>query len=317
MTTTTLLSGHEMPFVGLGTWKLDKDKASDAVYHAIQVGYRLIDCAAVYGNEKEVGQGLKRAFEEGLVRREELFVTSKLWNTDHAKHNVGPAAERTLRDLGLDYLDLYLIHFPISLKYVDPEVRYPVAWDHDTENPGIVLEDSPLRGTWEAMEELAASGKARTIGVSNFNVQNLLDLHCYAKIKPAVLQIEHHPLLQQAKLVEFCHRNNITITGFSSFGGVSYLQWDPNAENLLESDVIKAIAQKHNTTTSQVLLRWAIQNKVAVIPKSTDEAHLRQNIDVFGIALDEEDMKQVKALEKNFRFNDPGDMPTVRLPIYC
>lgn len=322
MSSVTLLSGQSMPLVGLGTWKIDKPVCADVVYTAIKVGYRLIDCASDYGNEKEVGEGINRALTEGIVKREDLFVTSKLWNTHHAKQNVRPALEKSLQDLGLDYVDLYLIHFPISLKHVPIEERYPPGWDFDPANPGCQLEDSPVHLTWEAMEELALEGKAKNIGVSNFNAQAIMDLHRYAKVRPAVLQIEFHPLLQQPVLIDFVHKQGMAITGFSSFGGQSYQVFNPNAQSLLDSDVIKAIAQKHGKTVAQILLRFAVQEKVAVIPKSASEERLKQNLDVFSFELDDDDLSKIHALEANVRFNDPGEFATVReggakIPIFA
>eukprot|EP01127_Copromyxa_protea_P006358 TRINITY_DN16176_c0_g1_i1.p1 TRINITY_DN16176_c0_g1~~TRINITY_DN16176_c0_g1_i1.p1 ORF type:complete len:315 (-),score=78.59 TRINITY_DN16176_c0_g1_i1:58-1002(-) len=304
--TTTLFTGKEMPLVGLGTWKIEKDVCADVVYTAIKVGYRLIDCASDYGNEKEVGQGINKAISEGIVKREDLFVTSKLWCTYHAKQHVKPAFERSLSDLGLEYLDLYLIHFPISLRYVDFEDRYPAGWDFDPSKPGCQLEDSPVHETWSAMEELVKDGKAKHIGLSNFNAQSIMDIQRYAVVKPAVLQIEFHPLLQQPTLVGFCHKQGIALTGYSTFGGQSYKVFFPAAESLLDSEVIQGIAQKHGKTPSQVLLKFAVQTKVAVIPKSSSEERLKQNLDLFSFELDEEDLKVILALDKNARFNDPA-----------
>jgi len=299
----------------LGTWKIPNDQAADVVYTAIRVGYRLIDCASDYGNEKEVGDGLKRALTEGLVKREDLFVTSKLWCTNHAKQNVGPACQRTLNDLGLDYLDLYLIHFPISLKFVDFNVRYPAGWDFDPENPGLQLEDSPVHETWQGMEELVDAGKAKNIGVSNFNAQAIMDIHRYAKIKPSALQIEYHPLLQQPVLIDFCRQHGLAITGFSSFGGLSYKIFNASAVSLLDSAVIQEIAKKHNKTPAQITLRFAVQNNIAVIPKSTSELRLKENLDVFGFELDANDLAVLIAMDKHERFNDPAVF--AKLPIFA
>jgi len=194
---------------------------------------------------------LKLAIEEGIVKREEVWVTGKLWNTYHAKEHVKLACKKTLEDLGVKYLDLYLIHFPISLKYVDFATRYPAGWSHAPPNPETVFSDVPTSETWGAMEELFAEGLVKNIGISNFTCQHIMDLVKYAKIKPAVLQVELHPFLQQPQLVHYCQSKevNIPITAFSSFGAVSYLHMDvpiaKTTENLLENKVIKEIAQKH------------------------------------------------------------------------
>jgi len=301
-----------MPIVGLGTWKIPKDVCAETVKNALATGYLLIDCACDYGNEKQVGQGLKQAFAEGIVKREEVWVTSKLWNTYHARDHVKMACKKTLEDLGLDYLDLYLIHFPISLKYVDFATRYPPEWLYDPSKTELVFEDVPTRETWEGMEELVTAGLVKNIGISNYNCQHIMDLMKYAKIKPAVLQVEIHPYLPQHQLVEYCQRKeiHIPITAYSSFGGVSYLPLGfPLAKtttSLLEHDVVKAIAHKHKKTTAQVLLRWAVQRGLAIIPKSNSVPRLKENSALFDFELDGADMGDLKKLEIGARYNDPG-----------
>lgn len=210
-----------MPAVGYGCWKVDKDKCADMIYTAIKTGYRLIDEAAVYANEVEAGQGIKRAIDEGIVKREDLFITSKLWCNYKRKEHVKMACQKTLTDLGLDYIDLYLIHFPISVKFVPFEKKYPGGLvDPDA---GEVVEDFvSTQETWQAMEALVDEGLVKNIGVSNFNVQSLRDMLSYAKIKPANLQVELHPYLSQEILIKFCHKNGITVTAYSSFGAKSY-----------------------------------------------------------------------------------------------
>ncbi len=180
-----LNNGQQFPLIGLGLWKIPKDVVAQVVYDAIKIGYRCLDGACDYGNEKEVGDGIKRALDDGLVKREELFVTSKLWNTYHRKEHVKPALLRTLKDLQLDYLDLYLIHFPVHLKYVDPEVRYPPGWNY-TEEPGMVEDDVAYSETWFAMEELVKEGLVRSIGTSNVGTAFLREVYNYSNIKPAV-----------------------------------------------------------------------------------------------------------------------------------
>ena len=178
-----------MPLVGFGIWKIPKETCAETVYTAIKNGYRLIDSACDYGNEKEAGEGIKRAIDEGICTREELFITSKLWNTYHKKEHVEPACRKSLADLGLDYVDLYLIHFPIALKFVPFETRYPPEWFYDPteETPVMVEESISYRETWEAMEELSNAGLCKNIGVSNINCCMIRDLMMYAKVLPAVL----------------------------------------------------------------------------------------------------------------------------------
>lgn len=208
MTSFPLSSGGKIPAVGYGCWKVGRDKAAEVVEEAIRAGYRHIDGAEDYANEKEVnsytcpeaasqsslpqvGQGIANAIRAGVVTREEVFVTSKLWNTFHAPQHVEAACRRTLQDLGLDYLDLFLIHFPISLKYVPFETRYPPEWLHDPHGDvkRMEFEEVPVQDTWRAMESLVDKGLVKNIGVSNWNCQGLRDLFSYARIKPSVLQV--------------------------------------------------------------------------------------------------------------------------------
>ena len=215
-----LASGDALPVVGLGTWKIDQAATPGLVRSAIEAGYRHLDCACDYGNEAEVGEGIRAALAAGVCRRDELWVTSKLWNTYHAPEHVRPAVERSLRDLGLDSLELYLVHFPIALAFVPFETRYPPGWFYDPDAPqdGMRPAAVPLAETWQAMEELVQAGLVRNIGVCNYNFALLRDLLCYAKIRPAALQVELHPFLTQEKLLRFCREEGIAVTGFSPLG---------------------------------------------------------------------------------------------------
>jgi len=302
-----------IPEVGLGTWKIAKDKCADAVYTAIkEVGMRHIDCACDYGNEVEVGQGIARAISEGVVKREELWITSKLWNTFHSPEHVEMACKKSLTDLGLDFVDLYLIHFPISMKFVPIETRYPPEWIHDPNaaNPRIEQVKQSKQETWRAMEELVGKGLTRFIGVCNYNVQLLTDLIDYAKIAPFCLQVELHPYLPQQALVDVCAANNIRVVAFSPFGGMSYVELGVDRKvggGLLEEEGVRAIAEKHAKTPAQVLLRWNLQRGVAVIPKSSQLVHLKENFAVSDFTIAPDDMSTISALGvRNARFNDPG-----------
>lgn len=299
-----------MPLVGLGTWKAPKGEVTQALKAAVRLGYRLVDCAADYGNEEEVGSALQEIFAEGQVSRQDLFVTSKLWNTFHAREHVREGLLKTLGDLKLEYLDLYLIHFPISLKYVPIATRYPPEWTHDPVGaPGQVLhEASPIRDTWEALEALVDEGLVRNIGVSNFSAALLMDLNRYARIKPSVLQIEHHPYLQQPTLISFARSLGIHTTAYSSFGQISYLplgQPKLHPDLLTEVAVLQAVAAAHGRSPAQVILRWTTQRGIAVIPKSLSEARLAANIDL-AFDLSDDELKQIAALERHARFNNPG-----------
>ncbi|PYH44821.1 aldo/keto reductase [Aspergillus saccharolyticus JOP 1030-1] len=309
MTTPTvkLNSGYDMPLVGFGLWKVNNDTCADQVYEAIKQGYRLFDGACDYGNETEAGQGVARAISEGIVKREELFIVSKLWNSFHDPERVEPIARKQLADWGVDYFDLYIVHFPIALKYVDPSVRYPPSWT--SENGKLEFSNTPIQATWQAMEALVDAGLARSIGISNFSAQLVMDLLRYARVRPATLQIEHHPYLTQERLVEYAQKEGLVVTAYSSFGPLSFLELEvKNAVNsppLFEHDLIKGIAEKHGRTPAQVLLRWATQRGIAVIPKSNNPTRLQQNLDVTGWNLEEGDIQKISELDRGLRFNDP------------
>lgn len=292
--TLTLNTGAAMPCVGLGTWKAEPNEVGAAVEHAIiECGYRHIDCAAVYGNEKEVGAVFGKVFRGGAVKREDVFVTSKLWNTEHARGDVRAACEATLRDLKLDYLDLYLMHWALA--------ESKGGHIYDAKDSLIMLPIS-IRETWEAMEELVSAGLVRAIGVSNFTAPLLLDLFSYAKTKPAVNQIELHPYLQQSRLVDFCHRLGMVVTAYSPLARSGY---ESMSMRLLDEEVIRRIAAMHGKTPAQVVIRWAIQRETIVIPKSTHPERIKENIGVFDFELSESDMHEIAGLDRGLRIVDP------------
>tara|TARA_R110001632_G_scaffold41444_1_gene104168 strand:- start:66793 stop:67758 length:966 start_codon:yes stop_codon:yes gene_type:complete len=304
------LSQSKMPKVGFGLWKIPQDICADAVYEAIKAGYRHLDSACDYGNEVQVGQGIKRAIEEGICAREDLWITSKLWNTYHAKEHVQQAIERSLADLQLDYLDLYLIHFPIAQPFVAFDDRYPPEWitDPSAENPKMELAPVPLYQTWQAMEALVEKGLTKEIGVCNYNTGLLNDLMAYAKIKPAMLQVESHPYLTQERLMKLANQYDIQVTAFSPLGALSYLELDMAgaAESVLEQSVVKAAAQRVGKTPAQVVLRWGVQRGNAIIPKTSRPERLAENLAIFDFELSQQEMDDINALNSNRRFNDPG-----------
>lgn len=309
--TIQLASGREVPSVGLGLWKIEQEKTSEVVQSAIECGYRHFDSACDYGNEIQTGEGLAAAISAGKVKREDLWITSKLWNTYHRRQHVRPALEKSLRDLQLDYLDLYLVHFPIASKYVPIDERYPPGWftDPDASEPCVEADQVPIIETWQAMEELVSSGLVREIGVCNFGCSLLRDLINQAEIPPAMLQIEMHPYLTQEKLTRFCHESGIGVTAFSPLGAQSYFQLNmaEASESLLEHEAIKAIAAANDRSPAQVLLRWGVQRGTLVVPKTSNVDRLRENLAVFDFSLSQEEMQSISDLNRNRRFNDPGD----------
>jgi len=290
-------NGDKLPILGLGTWKSKPGEVRQAVYWAIQAGYRHLDCAAVYHNEREVGQGITDAMADGLVKREELFVTSKLWNHSHRLEDVRPALEKSLEDLRLDYLDLYLVHWPVAFK------------------PGIGLakhreefytyQDVPLTQTWEAMQEQKESGATRHIGVSNFNQAKLKELLKMGGETPEMNQIELHPFLPQEPLVDFCRANEILLTAFSPLGSPdSRAERHKNDPKLLDNPTIEAIATRHEATVGQVLIAWSIARGIAVVPKSVNQSRIVENFKSADLTLNFEDLDELRSIGINHRFSD-------------
>ena len=312
---------NELPPVGFGLWKISSEDCARVVYEAIKAGYRHLDSACDYGNEREVGRGIKKALDEGLCQRDDLWITSKLWNTYHAKKDVAAALERTLSDLQLDYLDLYLIHFPIALEFVPFETRYPPEWlyDPEVESTGMKFSNVPLSETWAAMESLRARELVRHIGVCNYSSGLIQDLMSYAKHKPDVLQIESHPYLTQERLIRLAKQFGMAVTTFSPLGASSYLELDmaSGSESVLESEVVKRIAGVTGKTPAQVVLRWGVQRGTSVIPKSTRVERMKENLDIFDFELSDEEMTDISALNINRRFNDPGQFCEEAFGTFC
>ena len=310
MTATIPVGSGKMPAIGLGLWKIARDDTAEMVRSAIAEGYRHLDSAADYSNEAEVGEGLQAALSDGLVRREDLWITSKLWNTFHRPEHVRAACERTLKDLRLSELDLYLIHFPIALQYVDFDTRYPPEWiaDPAAENPVMAPDAVPLSDTWGAMEELVHAGLVKEIGVCNYSTGLLHDLMAYSQIKPAMLQIESHPYLTQERLLRAAAQYDMAVTAFSPLGALSYLELNmaDMGESVLEQAAVKEAAARVDRTSAQVVLRWGIQRGTAVIPKTSRVERLKENQLLFDFELNEAEMSSISALNRNRRFNDPG-----------
>lgn len=306
----TLPDGGLFPAVGLGTWKLPKPVAPRLVPEALRLGYRHLDCACDYGNEAEVGAGIAAALRDGLCRREDLWVTSKLWNTYHEPKHVRAACERSLRDLRLEVLDLYLVHFPIALAFVPFDVRYPPEWlfDPKADRPAMKPINVPYADTWGAMEELQRAGLVKRIGVCNLNISLLRDLLSSCSIRPAVHQIELHPYLTQPRQLRFCQQEQIAVTAFSPLGAPSYLPLGMATadESVLGDPAVSAIAATHGRTAAQIALRWGVQRGCAVIPKTQDTARLAENLALFDFELSAAEMQTINGLDRQRRFNDPG-----------
>lgn len=307
----TTSDGGLFPSVGLGTWKIPDAVLPDLIPAAIDLGYRHFDCACDYGNEKAVGEGLRRSLSAGACTRDDLWITSKLWNTYHHPDHVRAACERNLADLGLDELDLYLIHFPVTLAYVPFEERYPPGWffDPEAESPAMKPVRVPLAETWGAMEGLVEAGLVKRIGVCNFGTALIRDMQSYARIQPSVLQVEMHPYLTQQRLLRFCQEENIIVTAFSPFGASSYVPLNMAGanESVLDDPEVIAIAGDLGKTPGQIVLRWAIQRGTVTIPKTQTVAHLRDNIELFGFDLGDTEMTRIDRLDRNRRFNDPAE----------
>lgn len=269
--TTTLNNGVKMPWLGIGVFKVEEGRELvNAVKTAIKHGYRSVDTAAIYENVKGVGKGIQEGLEAAGISREELFVTSKVWNADLGYESTIAAYETSLNKLGLEYLDLYLIHWPVEGKYKD---------------------------AWKALETLYNEGRVKAIGVSNFQIHHLEELMKDAEIKPMVNQVERHPRLTQKDLQAFCQNNDIQLEA-----------WSPLMQGqLLSNEVLQEIADKHNKSVAQIILRWDLQQGIVIIPKSTKEHRIIENANVFDFELTKEEMQIIDDLNQNYRVGPDPD----------
>lgn len=293
---TLSLGTDDMPILGLGTWKSAPGEVYEAVKTALDAGYRHVDCAPIYGNEPEVGQAFDETFGDGDVSRDDVWVTSKLWNDAHAPEDVRPALESTLEDLRLETIDLYLMHWPVALK---PDTSMPQSPDDL-----VSLDEQPLSETWAAMEELVDDGLARHIGVSNFNIPKLQTILDGARIAPEMNQIELHPYLQQPEMLAFAQEHDIHLTAYSPLGSKDRPEGMKADDEpiLLEDPKIAEIAERHDATPAQVLIRWAIERGTAVIPKSVNAGRIKENLAAAELSLTDDDLSAIADLDRGRRY---------------
>lgn len=298
MKTLKLLDGTKMPALGLGTWKSEPEAVYRAVRSALDVGYRHIDCAAIYQNEEEVGRALSDAFQDGDLKREDVWITSKLWNDAHAPEQVRPALETSLRKLHVEYLDLYLIHWPVALKPGTMLPRGPQDF--------IPLSEIPLEATWEAMSGVSERGLARQVGVSNFSERMIVRVRDATGVTPAVNQIELHPYLQQNARVAACKELGVAITAYSPLGSPDSAAMMGRKDEVLltQHPAIVGIAEAHGAKPAQVLIAWALARGTSVIPKSVNPARIAENWASRELALTSEDMRAIAELDEHERMVD-------------
>ena len=288
----TFANGDPFPSIGLGTWRASKGEVKDAVLSAIDLGYRHFDCAPIYENEQEIGEAFAEAFQTGKVKREDLFVTSKLWCDHHFAEDVKKGLRRTLEDLRLEYLDLYLVHWPIALQR---DTQFP-----EKESDFIPPSELSLLDTWKGMEDAHNMHLCRHIGVSNVNARRLESLIEASNHKPEVNQVECHPFLQQGDLMDVCQKHGVILTAYSPLGTAK--SKEDGALDIGQSEVLEAIAQKHETTPQQVALAWAVQRGTVAIPKSTNPKRQQENLAAADLQLSETDLRKISELDRGHRF---------------
>ncbi|GLT86139.1 hypothetical protein SLE2022_043010 [Rubroshorea leprosula] len=297
----TLNSGFKMPIIGLGVWRMEGKDVRDLIINSIKIGYRHFDCAADYRNEAEVGEALTDAFRTGLVKREDLFITTKLWNSDHG--HVLEACKDSLKKLQLDYLDLYLVHFPLATKHTGVGTT-----DSALDEDGVLDIDTSisLETTWHAMEDLVSKGLVRSIGISNYDIFLTRDCLAYSKVKPAVNQIETHPYFQRESLVKFCQKHGICVTAHTPLGGsTANTEWFGTV-SCLDDPILQGLANKYKKSVAQIVLRWGIQRNTVIIPKTSKYKRLQENFQVFDFELTKEDMEVIKGIDRKYRTNIPA-----------
>ena len=286
-------NGDLMPMIGLGTWKSAPGEVYDVIREAIRIGYRHFDCAHIYGNEREIGQALKDALDAGEVKRKDLWITSKLWNDSHLEKDVIPALETTLKNLQLDYLDLYLMHWPVAFKK-------GVTFAKSAEEY-LTPKEAPIIDTWTAIEECFDEDLVRHIGVCNFNIKNLTMLMREGTLPPEINQVELHPYLPQITLYDFCKEMDIFLTAYSPLGSGDRTTKAENEPLLLRDEAVLEISEKHKCSPAQTLIAWALLRDTSVIPKSSNPERMKENLASVDIELDRDDLRKLSMLRK-FRY---------------
>ena len=304
-TTANKADAFNMPMLGLGTWKMKKNEIGATIETALSLGYRHIDTAKLYHNERQIGEALAKCIASGKVSRSSLFITSKLWNTDHDPKHVVPALSQQLRALRLQYLDLFLLHSPMAFRRDDAKPRnlFPAQ-------PKRIKLSFSIEDTWRSLEEAVRRGLVRFIGVSNFNQAQIARILRVCTVRPSVVQCEGHPYLAQTPLIRFCKAQRIRFTAYSPLGSPDLLRKrgkDKERAAPLFDDKVAEIAQecslrlKRSISCAQVLLRFHIERGVAVVAKATSKEHLKQNMDVFDWTLNDKQMQRLLALDKGWR----------------
>jgi len=290
-----LSSGHEIPIFGLGTWQSKPGEVGRALVDAFDIGYRHFDCARIYQNEAEIGTSLAELFKQGKAKREDVFITSKVWNTYHSYQKAAECIELSLKDLQVDYLDMYLIHWPMA--YCEGGDLFP-----KDDQGKIIYSETDFMDTWTAMEDAVSAGKIKSIGLSNFNMEQVERVIREGRIKPSNLQVEIHPYFPQRGLLRFCHENRIAVTAYSPLAnnGNNFARKE-DSPNLLTEPALVEIGRSHAKTPAQIAIRWALQRGTVVIPKSVSKTRLQENFDVFDFNLSDEEMAKVDGLDRSWR----------------
>ncbi|XP_033752463.1 aldo-keto reductase family 1 member A1-like [Pecten maximus] len=304
VTQTVPMPGKPYPTVGLGTFTIFEktgygDEVCNAVKVAISEGYRHVDCAYVYGNEKAVGDGIKAKIDDGTITRNDIYITTKLWDTHHNPDHVEGALKKSLRDLQTDYVDLYLVHWPFAFK--DGDDLFPKDTDGN-----VVFADHDYVDTWKAMEKLVGAGLTKAIGISNFNKKQIERVLEVATVKPTNIQIEIHPYFLNEKLVAFCKQNGMTVTAYAPLANPSRTWKSADEPIVFDEQVLKDIASKKGKSIAQVVLRFHLQRGIVVIPKSITPARIKENLQLYDFDLSESEMQLIAGLNRDLRFYQEG-----------